>query len=261
MVAPVAVSIRGLSHLYQTQARDRVEALRAISFDIHVGEMITIVGASGSGKSTLLNMIAGLMPATAGTITFPAFPTPPRIGYLFQRDAVFPWRDVARNLSYSLEVAGRTRAQRRQRAEELCRCVGLNPDVYLRKYPNELSGGELRRVGLGMALANTPDLLLLDEPTGAVDWLARRQLQAMIRSVVSSAGATAVYVTHDVEEAIWLGDKVLVLHAGKIAGTVEVDLDARRSESMRNTEQFRRLQESVIALLERPPLDGAAKYR
>ena len=209
------------------------------------------MGPSGSGKSTLLNIIAGLIPVTSGAIRYPAFGfgTPPRVGYLFQSDAVFPWRSVERNLTYALEIQHIRSRQRRERAVELCWLVGLDPAVYLRKLPGELSGGELRRVGLGMTMASTPQLLLLDEPTSAVDWLTRRTLQAVIQDVIAGAQSTAVVVTHDVEEAVWLGDRVLVLREGRITRSIDVDLPRPRTDDLRTTRAFEAVEERVIEAL------------
>jgi NitT/TauT family transport system ATP-binding protein len=262
MVAGSAVSVEAVSHQYRTRQGAVVTALREVTFEVAQREFLAIVGPSGSGKSTLLHLIAGLTPVANGSIRFPALPATPRIGYLFQSDAVFPWRTVERNLVYADEIRGVPTRQRRQRAEQLCRLVGLEPATYLPRYAGELSGGELRRVGLGMALAitaGTAGLLLLDEPTSSLDWLTRRQLQAVVQAVVAGAGSAAIAVTHDVEEAVWLSDRVLVLRQGGIECSIEVNLPRPRSDQLRTTPEFGAIEALVVAALSGPGGQGAAE--
>ncbi len=244
-----AVRIDQLSYRYRGRSGAIVEALREIIFDVLPGEFISVVGPSGVGKSTLLQIISNLITPDTGSVQFPAFASRPRIGYLFQSNAVFPWRSVEKNLTYAMEIHGESRKRRCERAEELCRFVGLNPETYLCKYPHELSGGEVRRVGLGMAMAITPDLLLLDEPTSAVDWFARRQLQSLVQEVITRAKSTAIVVTHDVEEAVWLSNRILVLHHGKVANSIEVNLPRPRTDEMRTTPEFKLFEDEVITSL------------
>lgn len=225
-----------------------VNALQDVSFDVQAGEFLSIVGPSGSGKSTLLHLIASLLAPDAGQIRH-AQAGPKRIGYLFQNDAAFPWRTVERNLAYIFELRGLQEPERRQRAKQLCELVGLEPEQYLHRYPRELSGGQLRRVGLGMALADSPGLLLLDEPTSAADWLTRRQLQSMIQDVVTRTRTTVVAVTHDVEEAVWLSDRILSLRNGRIEKSIDVPLSRPRTDATRKHESFQRIEDEVVLAL------------
>ena len=256
----LAISATGLSYGYNSGRGARVEALREVSFNVKLGEFLGVVGPSGSGKSTLLHMLSQLLMPDAGNISFPAFGKMPHVGYMFQGDATFPWRTVEGNLTYALEIRREAGAVRHRRAEELCGLVGLNPGEHLRKFPSQLSGGQVRRVGLGMALADAPDLLLLDEPSSAVDWITRRQLQRMIQDVVIKSRATAIIVTHDIEEAVWLCDRVITLQRGFITNSIDVCLPRLRTDEMRTTETFKVLEDRVIAsLVGASPVDPVSR--
>jgi ABC-type nitrate/sulfonate/bicarbonate transport system ATPase subunit len=243
-----AVRVSGLSFSYRSR-RSVVQAVRGLTFDVPMGEVVSIVGSSGAGKSTLLHMLARLITPDAGLIEYPAFAGMPRIGYMFQSKGTFPWRTVERNLTYAMEIRGASQQDRKTRAIELCSMVGLIPEEHLRKYPNELSGGQLRRVELAMAFAETPQLLLVDEPTSAVDWLTRRQLQRKFQEVVAAAGITVIAVTHDIEESVWLSDRVIALEHGLIADSVDIPCPRPRTDDLRTTESFRALEDRVIRAL------------
>ena len=246
---PHAVHARGLTYRHHSRVRGVVHALREVTLSVAPGGFVAVVGRSGAGKSTLLHILARLLAPESGTVSYPAFDAQPRIGYLFQADAAFPWRTVANNLTYALDIRGVRRHERQVRAEELCLLVNLNPARHLTKYPAELSGGELRRVGLGMALADHPDILLLDEPTSAVDWITRRQLQHTLQDVMTKSSAATIIVTHDIEEAVWLSDRVVVLRDGSITDRVRVDLARPRRDAMRTSDHFRLLEDRVMSAL------------
>jgi len=244
----IAVNVRSLSYCYRSR-RGVVQALRNLSFAVRAGEVLSVVGPSGAGKSTLLHLLARLITPSEGTVEFPSFEVPPRIGYMFQSNGTFPWRTVERNLTYSMEIRGTEREKRKLRALQLCSMVGLNPAQHLNKYPSELSGGQVRRVELAMALAELPKIVLVDEPTSSVDWITRRQLQRMIQDVVSSSGVTLIVVTHDIEEAVWMSDRVIALQMGSMADSIEIRFPRPRTDDLRTSEAFRVAEERIIRAL------------
>jgi NitT/TauT family transport system ATP-binding protein len=148
-----------------------------------------------------------------------------------------------------MEIRGTEREKRKLRALQLCSMVGLNPAQHLNKYPSELSGGQVRRVELAMALAELPKIVLVDEPTSSVDWITRRQLQRMIQDVVSSSGVTLIVVTHDIEEAVWMSDRVIALQMGSMADSIEIRFPRPRTDDLRTSEAFRVAEERIIRAL------------
>jgi NitT/TauT family transport system ATP-binding protein len=183
-----------------------------VSFDVHDKEFVALVGPSGCGKSTVLNMIAGLTPPTGGTIRLDGQPltgVPPQVGYVFQKDTVFPWRTVIQNVELGLAYRGLPRAEREQRAREAVRLVGL--DGFEGAFPATLSGGMRQRVALVRTLVVEPEILLMDEPFGALDTHTKLRLQAQLLALWTGRRQTVVFVTHDLAEAITLADRVIVL--------------------------------------------------
>jgi NitT/TauT family transport system ATP-binding protein len=210
------LSLRDVRKSYG-DARDREQtlALDGISFDVAAKEFVVIVGPSGCGKSTLLRIAAGLAPPTTGEVVMDgaAVTAPPaRLVYLFQQysKSLFAWRTVLQNVMFPLEATPRAqRSRQREQCLQYLRQVGL--DGFEDKYPWQLSGGMQQRVAIARALAAEPDVLLLDEPFSAVDALTRMELQSLVLDLWQARGFTAVLVTHDVEEAIFLADRVVVL--------------------------------------------------
>jgi NitT/TauT family transport system ATP-binding protein len=198
-----------------------VNVLDGVSFDIAAGSFVCLVGRSGSGKSTILNMIAGLIEPSSGTIAFADGVTQrPRldIGYMTQKETLLPWRDVLRNVAMPLEVRGIAKDVREARARELLRVVGLSDAE--KRFPRELSGGMARRASLARMLASDPSILLLDEPFGALDAQLRGELQTEVLRLWAGSGKTIVFVTHDIDEALILADRTIVLQSG---GRIAVD--------------------------------------
>jgi NitT/TauT family transport system ATP-binding protein len=207
-----------------------VVALRDFSLEIAEGSFVTVLGRSGCGKSTMLNLLAGLTEPTAGTVRYrdAALGGPhTEIGYLTQSDTLMPWRDVRRNVELPLEIRGVAAGARRAAAAELIRRVGLAG--FEKHYPRELSGGMRRRASLARMLAAEPETLLMDEPFGALDAQLRTELQAELLRLWQGSGQTVVFVTHDIEEALLLGDRVVVLgRLGRIVLDRTVDLPRPR---------------------------------
>ena len=215
-----------------------VHALKSVSLTIEKGEFLTVVGSSGSGKSTLLQLIAGIERPSSGTIKFDSDNSKPRIGFVFQNNTVFPWRTVEENLTYALEVSGVARSTRRATSLELCRTIGLNPESFLQKFPKELSGGETRRVAIGMALAYEANILLMDEPTSQLDYWTKLHMQEMVQSIWMQKAFTTVYVTHDIDESIILGDRVVVFERGEVRYELPIELPRPRDKTMLASAEF-----------------------
>ncbi len=227
-----------------------------ISIDVKSGEFLCIVGASGCGKTTLLRMAAGLVRPTEGTIHYDGQKvTSPRreVAMVFQdyANALLPWRTVEGNVSLALEDRGFSKAERASRAKELLIKVGLAN--HFDAYPEQLSGGMQQRLQIARCLAQNPAVLLMDEPFGALDALTRRSLQSEVLRIAHESDVTVLFVTHDLEEAIFLGNTVIALHSnpGRIAVTHEVKLPRERDQ--RDTPdhpEFRRLRHELYSFFD-----------
>lgn len=231
MSADTLIHIKDLTVRYVAQA-----ALISVTLDVRRGEFVAVVGGSGSGKTTLLNAIAGFIPCdglvqAAGTI-----------GVVFQDHAVFPWMTVQQNIA--LGVQCRVRSERRKIVEALLERTELLE--YRRKYPAELSGGQVQRVGLARALAADPDIVLLDEPYGALDPHTRAAMQQWLLELWSQNQQTVVFVTHDIEEALYLADRVMVLVAGRVACEVAVEFPRPRVEGVKFSPSFTQLKRRIL---------------
>jgi NitT/TauT family transport system ATP-binding protein len=214
------IRIEGVSKSFLHSQQENI-ILADMNLEIQQGSFVVIVGPSGCGKSTLLNIVAGLLPASAGRVYYhDQLMVAPRleIGYLTQKDTLMPWRSVERNVELPLEIRGIGRAKRESIASELIGKVGLGG--YEKLYPRQLSGGMLRRASLARMLSTDPETLLMDEPFGALDAQLRLELQGELLHLWETSGKTVLFVTHDIEEAIVLGDRVLVLGS---AGSIILD--------------------------------------
>jgi NitT/TauT family transport system ATP-binding protein len=229
-----------------------VVALEGVSLTIDVGNFVCVVGASGSGKSTLLSIVAGLIAPTAGTVTLAdelvTGPGPER-GLVCQSGAVYPWRTVERNIAFGLELLGLSRAERRARVDWYLAETGLEP--FRRSLPKQLSGGQRQRVAIARALACEPEVLLLDEPFGSLDVQTKEDMQVFLRRVWQDTATTVLMVTHDVEEAVFLGQRVIVLASdpGRVVAEVPVDLPVDRDLAVKRTPEFLSLRAQVEDLV------------
>lgn len=207
----IQISIRGLGKTYRTDDSETV-AIEGFDLDVRKGELISIVGPSGCGKTTLLRMIAGLLEPTTGSIVIDGRvcegPGPDR-GMVFQDFALFPWRSVRRNIEFGLEIDGTPSAERATRSDELLEMVGLTDFADARVH--ELSGGMKQRVAIARALATNPDVLLMDEPFGALDAQTRNLMQENLVNILSQTDQTVIFITHSVDEAVYLSDRIVVL--------------------------------------------------
>ncbi|KAA9161810.1 ABC transporter ATP-binding protein [Amycolatopsis acidicola] len=251
---PTMLEVSGLKHRFGG-GEGAHTAVRDLSFTVETGELACIVGPSGCGKSTMLRCIAGLIKPTGGTISLHGDKVegvPGDLAVVFQdySRSLFPWLTVAGNVEFPLRSAKIPRADRRARAREALESVGLSAAA--RKYPWQLSGGMQQRVSIARALASRPALLLMDEPFASVDAQTRFELEDLLRRVKQQQGSTVLLVTHDIDESVYLGDRVLVLSKSpaSIVADLKVDLPAERDQiSTRESAEFVALRAEVARLL------------
>ncbi len=234
------IEIKGLTKVFPAKGKDApVEALRDVDLTVEDSEFLTILGPSGCGKTTLLRIIAGLIPYDDGQVLVDGNritgPGPER-AMVFQSFALMPWADILTNVAFGLELRGSSKSVREAKAEELVQMVGLRG--FERRLPGELSGGMQQRVGLARALAVDPDILLMDEPFGALDEQTRRLLQEELLAIWEATNKTVIFITHSMEEAVLLGDRVILMspRPGRIVDTVHVPLDRPRASAVDSIE-------------------------
>ena len=243
------IDVRGLSKTFQTIKGEAVEAISDLSFVVGENEFVSIVGPSGCGKSTSLYIIAGFIAPTKGTVLIddrPVREPGPDRGVVFQEYALFPWRTVEDNIKYGLEEKGLAREDVQGIVQKYVRLMGL--EGFQRKYPRELSGGMKQRVALARTLAYEPDVLLMDEPFGALDAQTRELQQDELLAIWREKKKTVLFVTHSVEEAVYLSEKVVVMttRPGRIKSVVDIDLDrSRHREEIVTSPEFARLRNRV----------------
>ena len=227
---------------------DTEPVLAGISLEVGRGELVALIGPSGCGKSTVLNILAGLIRVTSGTLRINDRDA--RVSYVFQRPRLLPWRKVRRNVEFSLEQADVTGAARRRAAEGAIERVNLTG--HEDKYPHQLSGGMQQRVALARGLAIEPSVLLLDEPFGALDALTRSYMQEELLGIVRGTGTTALLVTHDIDEALLLADRVLVMSSrpGRIKHELRVPFGTERSlDALLQDPEYGRIRSELRHLL------------
>jgi NitT/TauT family transport system ATP-binding protein len=240
---PSRIETRGLSRSFQLDDR-RIDAVDGVSFHVDQGEFVALLGPSGSGKSTVLNMIATLLPPSAGTILIDGRPivtgkATPQVGYVFQKDTLFPWRTVVENIGYGLELAGVPAAERRARVAEAVARVGLSG--FENAYPSSLSGGMRQRAALMRALVKEPQILLMDEPFGALDTHTKLDMHDLLLKLWEREKQTVLFVTHDLGEALTLSDRIILFSArpGRIKDIFAVDFPRPRDGvKLRETPQY-----------------------
>jgi NitT/TauT family transport system ATP-binding protein len=245
------LGVRGVSKRFGSGA-DAVDALDHIDLHVEQGELVCLLGASGCGKSTLLSIIGGLEHATSGEVRVAGDlvvgPGADR-GMVFQAYSLFPWATVEKNVAFGLELARMPKAQRKERVDELMGIMSLRE--FATRLPRELSGGMRQRVAIARALAPEPDVLLLDEPFGSLDAQTKRVMQDFLLTVWRRTGATILMVTHDVEEAIYLAQRVYVLapRPGRVAEIVDVPFGASRGPAVKRDPRFLDLRDQLTDLL------------
>ncbi len=239
------VTIRDLSKTFNINGR-ALNVLKGVNLHIRGGECLAIVGASGSGKTTLLRVLAGLEEADEGRVLIdgePVHGVGTERAVIFQEPRLFPWRTVIENVAFPLEVRGLSRDEARRRARRYVQLVGLGD--FIEAYPAQLSGGMAQRVGIARALAIQPEILLLDEPLGALDAMTKLTMQEELTRIWREEKVTMVIVTHDLEEAIYLADRVLVLPKDKGGRIREIEVNLPRPRN-RSEGGFVKLREELL---------------
>ena len=248
-----SLRLEALTKVYQSRDQG-IHALGPLDLEVPPGQFVAVIGASGCGKSTLLRILAGLERSTAGAcklngteITGPY----ERLGMVFQDAELLPWRTVKANVMLQTELRGLPRAQYEARTAELLSSVDLTS--FGDKYPREISGGMAQRVALCRALVHSPDLLLMDEPFGALDALTRDRMNTLVNEIWRANPCTVVLVTHSIDEAVFLSERVIVMspRPGTIAADIEIPFGKARSTSLHTTDEFRRAAAEVRSALER----------
>ncbi|MET8430307.1 ABC transporter ATP-binding protein [Nocardia sp. NPDC004860] len=251
--ATVKLALTGVSKEFAVRGeQESFTALADISVDVRDGEFLVLVGPSGSGKSTLLDLLGGLGKPTSGQILLDGAPvTGPGLdrGIVFQQYALLPWRTARANIEFGLEAKGIRRRERREIAEHYLELVGLAG--FGNRYPHELSGGMKQRVAIARSLAFDPEVLLMDEPFAALDAQTRESLQDELLRIWRATGKTVLFITHGIDEAVYLGQRVAVLTSrpGRIKAVVDIDLDRAGDPDIRSSERFRELRHHVWSLL------------
>jgi NitT/TauT family transport system ATP-binding protein len=248
------LAIRGLTHRYAMGAAGaELTVLADIDLDIARGQFVCIIGESGCGKSTLLRMMAGLLAPTEGEVLHDGKAVRGvrhELGFVFQQDAVFPWLTVEKNVAYGPKSRGVPRAERERLVAHWCEAVGLT--AFRKAYPKQLSGGMRKRVDLARAYANSPDVLLMDEPFAALDVQTKAEMQAAVLELWQSTGKTVVFVTHDLDEAVFLADVVVVLSSrpGRVHARVPSTLPRPRTAETRVSDAFAAAKRALWATLQ-----------
>jgi NitT/TauT family transport system ATP-binding protein len=247
------VSIQDVDIVYKNSRTGQdVTALTGVNFEAEKGEFVTIVGPSGCGKSTLLLSIDGLLPPSKGQIVIDGKkvdnPGQDR-ALVFQEFALMPWRTIEANIWFGLELRGESKAMQRQTADHYLKLIGLKH--FAKSYPHQLSGGMKQRVGIARALAVNPEILLMDEPFGALDAQTREIMQAELLKIWEENRRTVFFVTHGIDEAIFLADKIVVMcaHPGKVKEVIDVKLARPRGLEIKDEAEFAQLRRHIWNLL------------
>jgi len=246
------IAVRGVTKRFSSRRGEDVVALSDVDLDVDGLETVAVVGPSGCGKSTLLNLIAGFSSASEGEVVVGrrrvSGPGPDR-AVVFQGDAVFPWLTVRGNVTYGPRMRGVPKREYEQRAERFLHVVGL--DGFADAYPKELSGGMRKRVDLARAWTNEPDVLILDEPFGALDVLTKEAMQQALLAIVAEEPKTTILITHDIEEAVFVADRVVAMspRPGRIVAEVTVPFRRPRRPELRADPEFQRLRMEILGLL------------
>jgi len=244
--ARTRIAVRGLAKRFSASGREFV-AVDDVSFEVKQGEFVALLGPSGCGKSTILNMVAGLLPRSSGRIlidddTVEAGKVNPRVGYVFQRDTLFPWRTVEQNIGYGLEIAGLPKTERTRRVASAVQKAGLAG--FAQSFPRMLSGGMRQRVALMRTLILEPEILLMDEPFGALDTHTKLEMHKTLLEIWERERQTMLFVTHDLGEALTLASRIILLSArpGRLKEDFDVAIPRPRDPvGVRETVEFGRL--------------------
>ena len=259
MAGDLALSARGVRMEYRDRASEaRLVAIETMDLDVADGEFVSLLGPSGCGKSTFLKIVNGLLKATAGEIRLRRDGSGREDAMVFQDAALFPWYSVLDNVAYGLVCAGVSNKEARHRAAPLIELVGLSG--FETKYPYQLSGGMQQRANLARALAVDTPVLLMDEPFASLDAQTREVMQAELLRIWNAAKKTVVFVTHQIDEAVYLSDRVVVMSArpGRILADIRIDLGRPRELEVKRSAAFTRYEEQIWRLLANQRATSAA---
>lgn len=242
----VEIEIKDLDVTFQDNSGKDVKALTGVNLDIYKGEFISLLGPSGCGKTTLLRSIADLQEPTDGTVRIGGM-TPKEVrlqqkfGFVFQQPVLFDWRTVKKNVELPLEIMYYSKEERSKRAEEMLEMVGLKN--FANHFPKQLSGGMQQRVNIARAFGIRPEILLMDEPFSALDEFTKEKLHEDLLRIWRQTNKTVIFVTHNIQEAVFLSDRICVLspHPGRLSAIVDVDLPRPRTLEMKETQHFNEL--------------------
>ncbi len=244
------VSFEGLWCVFEHRSGQLVNALQDVTFDVQPGQFVCIVGRSGHGKTTLLRVLAGLQPPTAGQITLGdevvMGPGADR-AMVFQQDTVFPWLNVRRNIEFGLRAMNVSEEERDSTTDHWLDAVGLTE--FADSWPRELSGGMRKRVALASSMAVGSDVILMDEPFGSLDYFTRRNLHEVLLDLWKETKKTIFFVTHDIEEALILADRVILLAEGRLVDDIQVNLSRPRDEDVRASAPSVEVTKTILAHL------------
>ena len=254
----VILEVKGLNKVYKT-AKGEVLALKNVNFKTHRREFVCVIGPSGCGKSTLVRILAGLESHTSGDVLLdnkPVTGSGRDRGMVFQGYTLFPWRTVKKNVMFGLEMNGITGEQAAREADLWLELVGL--EKFANAYPHELSGGMKQRVAIARALVNQPRILLMDEPFGALDAQSRAKMQAHLLEIWRNIDITILFITHDLDEAIFLADRILVLkaHPGEVQELIEVPVPRPRSAMQTTSPEFLATKARLESLIHPPVVES-----
>lgn len=249
------ILIKNVSMTYENSKGEPIEALRNVNFNIDKGEFISLVGPSGCGKSTMLRIICDLLKPTSGEVIINGYtPKEKRLtrsfGMVFQSAVLFDWRTVRKNICLPLEMQKMSKEEQKKRSDEVLELVGLQD--YADHYPYQLSGGMQQRVGIARALALDPPILLMDEPFSALDEFTREKLNDDLLEIWRKTHKTVIFITHNIQEAAYLSDRVAVFspHPGRLSAMVDIDLPRPRTKALRYTAECNKLVEYIRSCFE-----------
>lgn len=246
----IKIQLSRVGKVYASARNGLHEAVADVDLEVYEGEFLCLLGPSGCGKTTLLNLMAGFESPSQGEIRIDGVPVngpDPRYVTIFQHYGLFPWRTVLGNVEYGLEVRGISQPERRRRAMQYIKMVGL--EEFVNSHPHELSGGMQQRVALARALAVDPEVIFMDEPFGALDAFTRYRLQEEVARIWEDKRQTIVFVTHDLEEAVFLADRIVIMSSqpGRIKEIIQVPLGRPRD---RTSDDLARIRERIFRALE-----------
>ena len=248
------MKIENVSMCFSTR-KGKITALKNLDFEVKKGEFLAIVGPSGCGKSTLINILVGILAPTNGKVILAGEEVKgiyPKVGMVFQKYAAFPWMTVRENISYGPRIAKKSKSEIDEITNHYSQMVGL--EGYEHLYPKELSGGMSKRVDIARAYANQPEVLLMDEPFGALDDITKKQMQIELLNIWGKENKTVIFVTHDLEEAIFLADRILVLRKpttemDSLNFVQEVRFERPRTAALRSQNDFIQLKQEISEVM------------